>query len=191
MEVRTYARGSVTRGSERKDHRPGVGGREAEAHGSVLGHLVGLLIERHPSFSTNPVGDWKELVGDQVARYCQPQSLKHKVLIVAAYDSVWKHHLELHKEALIEKINLGRDEPLVDKIVIRVGELSENDQRLAPDYPGSAQSGAGKLREKKKKRKVPNRRLTHDEQTFIESLQDPDLKVIGTRLLKRIPLDSD
>jgi hypothetical protein len=192
MEVRTYARGSVTRGSERKDHRPRAGGRKGKAHGSVVvGHLMGLLIERHPSFSTNPVGDWKELVGDQVARYCQPQSLKQKVLFIAAYDSIWKHHLELHKEALVEKINLGRPEPLVEKIVIRVGELPENDQRLTHDHPGSGQSGAGKLREKKKKRKVPNRRLTPDEKSFLKSLQDPDLKVIGARLLKRIPLESD
>jgi hypothetical protein len=157
----------------------------------MVGHLVGLLIERHPSFSTNPVGDWKELVGDQVARYCQPQSLKQKVLIVAAYDSVWKHHLELHKEALIEKINLGQPEPLVKKIVVRVGELPEDAPRLNPDNRSPAPSGTGKNPEKKKKRKIPNRRLTPDEQTFLKSLQDPDLRVIGARLLKRIPLDSD
>jgi len=190
--VKIYSRGSVKGRSERKDHRPGADSRKGKAHGSmVVGHLVGLLIERHPSFSTNPVGDWKELVGDQVARYCQPQSLKQKVLIVAAYDSVWKHHLELHKEALVEKINLGRPEPLVERIVIRVGELSENDQRLNPDYRSPAQSGTGKSREKKKKRKVPNRRLTPDEQAFLKSLNDPDLRVIGARLLKRIPLESD
>ena len=130
----------------------------------MVGHLVGLLIERHPSFSTNPVGDWKELVGDQVARYCQPQSLKQKVLIVAAYDSVWKHHVELHKEALIEKINLGRPEPLVEKIVIRVGELSENDQRLTPDYSGLGTIGNWQDSRKEEETKVPNRRLTPDEQ---------------------------
>jgi hypothetical protein len=157
----------------------------------MVGHLVSLLVERHPSFSTNPLGDWKELVGDQVARYCQPQSLKQKVLIVAAYDSVWKHHLELHKEALVEKINLKQPEPLVEKIVVRVSELPENAPRLNLDYPNQSQSGTGKTREKKKKRKVPNRRLTPDEQTFLESLQDPDLRVIGTRLLKRIPLESE
>jgi hypothetical protein len=157
----------------------------------MVGHLVGLFIERHPSFSTNPVGDWKELVGDQVARYCQPQSLKQKVLIVAAYDSVWKHHLELHKEALVEKINRGQSEPLVKKIVVRVGELPENAPRLNPDNLSPAQSGTGKTHEKKKKRKIPNRRLTPDEQTFLKSLQDPDLRVIGARLLKRIPLESD
>jgi hypothetical protein len=176
--------------SQRKDRRPEVHKRKGEVHGSMVGRLVSLLIDRHPSFSATPVGDWKELVGEQVARYCQPQSLNKKVLIVTAYDSVWKHHLELHKEALVEKINRGRPEPLVEKIVVRVGELLEDAPRLPPDYPGKTQSGSGKIRENRK-RKTPTRQLNPEEKTFLKNLQDPDLRALGTRLLKRIPLDSN
>jgi hypothetical protein len=155
----------------------------------MVGHLVTLLIDRHPSFSANPLGDWKELVGEQVARYCQPHSLNKKVLTVATYDSVWKHHLELLKETLVEKINRGRPDPLVEKIVIRVRELFEDPPPLTADYRSPRQSGAGKTREKKK-RKVAARQLTDDEKAFLKSLQDPDLRVLGTRLLKKIALDS-
>ena len=72
-----------------------------------MGKVVGLFIERHPAFATNPLGDWQELVGESMARYCQPQSLKKKVLTVTAHDSVWKYHLELLKDSLLEKINQG------------------------------------------------------------------------------------
>jgi hypothetical protein len=174
---------------ERWNRASGEGNPRGETHGSMVGHLVGLLLERHPSFSTNPLGDWKELVGDQVARYCQPKSLKQRVLMVVAYDSVWKYHLDLHKDALIEKINLGHSEPLVEKIVVRVGELAETAPPLNPTYQRLEKSKAGKTRLKTRK-KPPSRPLTPDEKALLKSLQDPDLRAIGTRLLKRIPLES-
>jgi len=176
--------------SERNNREPRTRGRTGKEHGAMVGPLVKLVVARHSSFSTNPLGDWQELVGEQVARYCQPQSLKQKVLVVTAYDAVWKHHLELLKGALIEKINRGRAEPLVEKIVVRVGELSETAPQLNPGYQGLAKSGTAKTLQKKKKR-APSRSLTPDEKALLKSLQDPDLREIGTRLLKRIPLESD
>jgi hypothetical protein len=176
--------------SERKDGHPVPGSRKGKDYGSVVGHLVSQLIDRHPSFSANPLGDWKDLVGEQVARYCQPQSLNKKVLTVAAYDSVWKHHLELLKEALTEKINRGRPESLVEKIIVRVCELPEGTTRLTADYRSPRQSGAGKTGERRR-RKTPARQLTADEKAFLKDLQDPDLRALGTRLLKRTPLESE
>ena len=175
---------------ERNSQEPRARSRTGKEYGAMVGPLVKLVVARHSSFSTNPLGDWQELVGDQVARYCQPQSLKQKVLMVAAYDAVWKHHLELLKGALIEKINRGRAEPLVEKIVVRVGELSENAPQLNPDYQGLAKSGTATTLQKKKK-KSPSRSLTPDEKALLKNLQDQDLREIGARLLKRIPLESD
>jgi hypothetical protein len=175
---------------ERKNPEPGPGNQKGKGHGSMVGPLVGLLIARHPSFSTNPVGDWQELVGERVARYCQPKSLKEKILVVAVYDSVWKHHLELYKSALIEKINLGRSEPLVEKIVVRVSELSEEAPSLNAATRVGGKSRADSIRRKKKK-KTPNRPLTADEKAVLKGLPDPELQAIGARLLKRIPLERD
>jgi hypothetical protein len=173
-----------------KNRERGVGSQKGKDYGSMVGPLMGLVIAHHPSFATNPVGDWKELVGEQVGRYCQPQSLKEKVLVVAAYDSVWKHHLELHKSALMEKINLGHAEPLVEKIVIRVGELSETAPPLNPASQGREKTGTGKTTLKKRK-KTPSRPLTADEKAVLKGLPDADLRAVGKRLLKRIPLDAD
>jgi hypothetical protein len=174
---------------ERRNQEPGARSRKDKTHGATVGSLVKMLIAGHPSFSTNPLGDWKELVGEEVARYCQPQSLKRKVLVIVAYDSVWKHHLELHKGPLTEKINRGLAEPLVEKIVVRVGELSQTAPQLNPDCQDFEKAGAGKTRQKKKK-KTPTRPLTPEEKALLKSLPDPDLRQIGTRLLKRIPVDS-
>jgi predicted nucleic acid-binding Zn ribbon protein len=176
--------------SERRSRWPRVAHPKTEARGSMVGPLAKRVLGSHPSFSTNPIGDWKELVGDQVARYCQPRSLKHKVLVVVAYDSVWKYHLELHREALIGKINRGRSEPLLEKIVIRVGELLEEAPSLNPVCQNLEKAKAGKARPKKRK-KLPSRPLTPEEKALLESLKDPDLRAVGSRLLKHIPLENE
>jgi hypothetical protein len=173
---------------ERRRRQSRIGGTRGGAH-TIVGPLVGELIKHHPSFSANPIGDWVELVGDPVARYCQPRSLKEKVLVVVAYDSVWKYHLDLHREALLEKINMGRAEPLIEKIVVRVGELTEAAAPLNSIYQDLEKSKAGKTRAKKRK-KLSTRPLMPDEKTFLKGLRDPDLRAMGARLLKRIPLEN-
>lgn len=174
---------------DRRKRESGAATQKDKGYGSLVGPLVESIISRHPSFDTNPLGEWRELVGDQVARYCQPRSLKDKILVIAAYDSVWKHHLELHKSALMEKINRERAESLVEKIVVRVGELSESPPPLNPSGPGGKKSPPGKIHRKKKKN--PARPLTPEEKVLLKNLPDADLRVIGARLLKRIPESSD
>ena len=156
----------------------------------MVGQVVGAFIKQHPAFATNPLGDWQELVGESTARYCQPQSLKKKVLTVTAHDSVWKYHLELLKDSLLAKINRGLAESLVEKIVVRVGELRATAPPLNPSLPHPDQSGSARpLRVKKKK--SPLRALTPEEKTMLKTLEDPELRAIGTRLLKRIPVESN
>lgn len=145
-------------------------------------------IEAHPSFSASPLGDWKDLVGEQGARNSQPRSLKKGILTIIAYDSVWRHHLELNKEHLIQKINCKRPEPLVEKIVVRVGQLPEAAPVLNPNSRQAEKLGAKRYRPQKKK-KAPTRPLTVEEKALLKSLPDPELRKIGERLLKRIPLD--
>ena len=163
--------------------------RQGDPQEAMVGHVVGLFIEHHPAFSANPLGDWQELVGDHMARYCQPQSLKKKVLTVTAHDSVWKHHLELLKELLLEKINRERPEPLVEKIVVRVGELSTTAPPLNPALQSLEPSGSRKTHHVRRK-KTPTRTLTPEEKTLLKTLPDPELRAVATRLLKRIPVES-
>ncbi|MFZ2444980.1 MAG: DUF721 domain-containing protein [Syntrophobacteraceae bacterium] len=153
-----------------------------------VGPLLKEFLGSRPAFAANPIGDWSELVGEQVARHTRPKSLKKKVLVIAAHDSVWKHHLEQYKEVLAERINGGRAETVVEEIVIRVAEIPESAPVLNP-----AHKSLEKIKAKKggarKKAKNPLRKLTPEEQKLLKSLPDPDLRELGAKLLRRIPLE--
>ncbi|MCL5406170.1 MAG: DUF721 domain-containing protein [Deltaproteobacteria bacterium] len=155
-----------------------------------VGSLLKGYLEQHPAFAANPIGDWKDLVGEQVARYSSPGSLKNKVLVILVCDSVWKHHIEQYKELLAEKINAGRSEPIVEKIVVRVGEVQPSEPVLNP-----AHKDLGKIRAKRlvvrRKPKVPAGKLTTEEQLLIKKLPDPELRKMGEKLLRRIPASMD
>jgi hypothetical protein len=163
---------------KRSDRGPGI----------KVGPLLKKFLEQHPAFEANPIGDWKDLVGEQVARCTTPRSLKNKVLVIVAHDSVWKHHLEQYKEILTEKINAGRSESIVEQIVIKVAEMPESAPVLNPAHKNLEKIKARRSAARRKL-KAPARKLTPDEQSLIKSLPDPDLREIGAKLLKRIPAD--
>jgi hypothetical protein len=151
-----------------------------------VGPLLKGFLEHHPAFLANPIGDWKELVGEQVGSHSSPGSLKNKVLVVVAHDSVWKHHLEQYKEILAEKINAGRPEPIVDKVVIRVGEVLGTEPVLNPAHKNLEKMKAKRL-VVRRKTKAPARKLSAEEQALIKNLPDPELRKLGEKLLKRVP----
>jgi hypothetical protein len=153
-----------------------------------VGPLLKKFLEQHPAFEANPIGDWKELVGEQVARYTVPRSLKNKVLVILAHDSVWKHHVEQYKEVLADKINSRRPEPIVEQIVVKVAEMPESAPVLNPVHK-NLEKIKGKRSAARRRAKAPARKLTPEEQALIKSLPDPDLREIGAKLLKRMPVD--
>jgi len=156
---------------------------------NLIGPVVRGWLERHPAFSASPLGDWGELVGEQVARYSRPKSLKNKVLVVVAFDSIWKHHLELNRHAVMEKINENRREPLVEEMIVRVGGVPESDPVLNPAYVQLAKLKTTRNRGRKYE-KTPVRPLAPEEKALLKKLPDPDLRTIGARLLKRIPVEN-
>lgn len=162
--------------------------RKDTGSGIKVGPLLKEFLGQHAAFAANPIGDWAELVGEQVSRYTLPKSLKNKVLVIAAHDSVWKHHLEQLKEVLVEKINAKRPEPIVEEIVIKVAELPS-----AAPVLNAAHANLDRLKAKRsgsrKRAKAPVRKLTPEEQKLIKGLPDPELREIGTRLLKRVPVE--
>lgn len=164
-------------------------GRDIEQEWSI-GTAIRNGLKAHPAFSVSPLGDWAELVGVQVACHSQPRSLKNGVLKIIAEDSVWKHHLDLNREYLIHKINLKRPEPIVTRIDIKVGPISPTASPLNPNRQKAEGLEAKRYRSRKKK-KAPVRPLTSEEKALLKSLPDAELREIGARLLRRIPLDED
>jgi hypothetical protein len=148
-----------------------------------LGSVVHHVMRDHPAFTASPLGDWQEVVGGDAAQACQPVSLKKGVLVIVTEAPVWMHHLEMHKTALMDFINAKHSEPLVRKIVFRIGALPETAPILNPDH-----RKIEKIRPRKqgpiKTRKTKPRPLTPEEKAFLKTISDPDLRAMGARLLK-------
>jgi len=151
-------------------------GRADSGPPAHVGPLLKEFLGSRPAFAADPIGDWSELVGEQVARHTRPKSLKKKVLVIAAHDSVWKHHLEQYKEVLAERINGGRAETLVEQIVIRVGEIPESAPALNPAN-NSLEKIKAKKAERGKKRKL-SQETNPEEQKLLKSLPTRTLRVL-------------
>jgi hypothetical protein len=153
-----------------------------------LDSVVRHVMQDHPAFKANPLGDWQDVVGADAARASQPVSLRKGLLVIVTEDPVWRHHLELHKTALMDFINARCSEPIVHKIVIRIGDLPETAPVLNPEH-----KKLDKIRPQKHKpqklRKGKTRPLTPEEKAFLKTIPDPELRAMGTRLLKHTPLD--
>jgi hypothetical protein len=158
-------------------------------HKSSLGPLLQQILNKHPAFSPNPLGDWAVLAGEQVARHCQPKSLKNKVLKIVVQDSNWKHHLHLNQEALLTRINQGRPAPLVEKIILVVGEVPEEEPLLNPNAKLLDKMKARSRRGKKTQTVL--RDLSADEKQQLQRITDPELRRLCTRLLRRVADDQE
>ncbi len=155
-----------------------------------LGTVLSRMLQEHPTFAANPLGDWQEIVGEQGAAVSRPVSLKNKVLLVVARDPVWKHHLQLNQALLLAKINGDRKEPLVHKLVIRVGELPEAPPPLNPNRKLLEKTKPQKRVPTKRKR-APKRVLSAEEKALLKSIQDPELRSLSRRLLQYARADEE
>jgi hypothetical protein len=153
-----------------------------------LGAVVRHVMEGHPAFAADPLGDWQDVVGADAARNSQPVSLRKGVLVIVTEDSVWRHHLELHKTALMDFINSKRSEPIIHKIVIRIGGLPESAPVLNPEHRKLEKIRPQKLKPQKPRKEKP-RTLTPEEKAFLKTIPDPELRAVGARLLKYTRLD--
>jgi hypothetical protein len=149
-----------------------------------LGSLLTSLLQEHPVFAANPLGDWQDIVGEQGAAASRPVSLKDKTLLVVARDAVWKHHLEMSLALLLSRINGERKEPLVERLVIRVGELPESQPALNPNRTLLEKKTTTRKGSGSKKRKAPKRSLTPEEKALLKNIRDPELRSISRRLLQ-------
>lgn len=155
----------------------------------AVGGFIKDVLAQHPSFASKPLGDWKELVGESVARHCLPRSLKNGCLVIVARDSVWKHHLELNKEALMGRINALWGRRVIEEIRIRVGEIEEISEDLDANYRKLQKLTPKKVR--KKVRRPALRKLTEAEKELIASLPDKELRAMGKKLLQLVPQDPE
>lgn len=148
-----------------------------------IGSIIEKFLSERKIVPANPLGNWEDVVGSQVASRAKPVKFRKGVLTVHVYDSIWKHHLELHKEEILKKINdRSPSEPVV-KIVFKVGELPPESQEA--ELPRLSRKPSRKLQKTSKKRKTKPKKypLSEEAQRFLKSCNDRELKKMAKKLL--------
>lgn len=67
--------------------------------------------------------EWANLVGDQIAKNCQPERIKDGILFLKVSSPVWAQQLQFMKGMVIEKVNRFMRDKDVKELRFRVGKL--------------------------------------------------------------------
>lgn len=94
------------------------GGRDPQLLGDVVAHL---LRERDWVADVSVggvVGRWREVVGDQVADHCEPETFEDKVLVVRADSTAWATQVRLLGPQLLERLAREVGEGVVETVTV-------------------------------------------------------------------------
>ena len=95
---------------------------EPERIDSILDRLVSRMGITTRLEHEKAVILWEEAVGPNIARRAAAVSFKGGRLFVVVANSTWLQELALMKEGIIEKLNLLLGHPIVEDIVLRIGQ---------------------------------------------------------------------
>jgi predicted nucleic acid-binding Zn ribbon protein len=86
--------------------------------GPLLSGYVEALGWQRPLAEARVFADWPVLVGDDIARHCEPQTLRDGELRIAAESTAWATQLRLLASAMLKRLvdQLGPD--VVTKLII-------------------------------------------------------------------------
>ncbi len=62
--------------------------------------------------------EWPELVGESVAKVTRARSLDRSTLVVEVRSSAWLMELDMMKKDLLARVNAGREEFPIERIVL-------------------------------------------------------------------------
>jgi len=89
----------------------------------ILEGLIGRQRER-ADFDLTLVWDiWPTLVDGETAANTRPAAFKGSSLVIHTTSSVWRHHLQFQKEAIITAINTALKREAVSRIKVVVGPV--------------------------------------------------------------------
>ena len=91
---------------------------------------IGKLVERFLEGSgvaeqvrrQDVLEEWPTLVGDAIAAVTRARSLSTDTLFVEVRSSPWLMELEMRKGEILRRINAGREDALIERIVFVLGE---------------------------------------------------------------------
>ncbi len=146
----------------------------------LIADVIKEVLEKKELFPKTLYGAWEDIVGAETAKHSQPRRLVKGVLHVVVTDSVWKHHLELSKAEIVERLNQFRPEKPIKEIRFRIGEIKS----AVPRFEKPSGKGAKKTRKRKKKRAV--RKLSREDRDVLKKISDVELRKICRSLLKKV-----
>jgi predicted nucleic acid-binding Zn ribbon protein len=97
-------------------------GKGPEKVGDVLGAFLEKSGLRESVLRADVVDEWEDKVGDAIAKVAKAQGLRDATLIVEVRSSAWLMELNLVKNEILQRVNEGRQEGLVEKIVFVLAE---------------------------------------------------------------------
>jgi len=95
---------------------------ELEKIGEFLEGILKNAGLRDQVLRAEVVEQWKDRVGEAIARVTRAQGVRDATLIVEVKSSAWLMELNLMKEELLRRVNEGREEALIEKIVFVLSE---------------------------------------------------------------------
>ena len=103
----------------RSDRRKG---REPEKVGDLLGEFLDKSGLREPFLRVEAVDQWEDRVGEAIARVTRAQGVRGTSLVVEVRSSAWLMELNLMKGEILRRVNEGRQEALIEKLVFVLAE---------------------------------------------------------------------
>ena len=97
-------------------------GKGPQRVGDVLGGFLQKKGLREPVLRVEAVEEWDVRVGEAIARVTRAQGVRDTALIVEVKSSAWLMELNLMKEDILIRVNEGRTEALIEKIVFVLAE---------------------------------------------------------------------
>lgn len=106
--------------SGRSGSRSGRSGPEKV--GDILGGFLQKMGLREEVLRAEVVEDWQERVGEAIGKVTRAQGVRDRTLVVEVRSSSWLMELNLMKDEILRKVNEGRDEAPIERIVFVLAE---------------------------------------------------------------------
>lgn len=93
-----------------------------EKVGDILGGFLEKAGLREAVVRADAVEEWPERVGEAIGRVTRAQGVRDTALVVEVRSSSWLMELNLMKDEILRKVNEGRTEGLIERIVFVLAE---------------------------------------------------------------------
>lgn len=113
---------------------PGHDGRDPQLFADTLSSLLAQRGWVQEVSVGGVIGRWREVVGDEIADHCTPETFEDKALVVRADSTAWATQLRLLAPQLLSRLTQEIGEGVVEKVTVLgpVGPSFRKGRRAVP-----------------------------------------------------------